>query len=528
MRCHGICQRIGPLRDGCVSWRNYRSSFSREALRGSWVYLPLDQRQKRHLTKKGKRIDCNISNHVPLVVPGLSTSSSTTPTSTSSSSSSQDSVFDILGYTENPVPERSGCTSEELRGNPMHKPIETENKNKNDGLEEVQSDPIHEFPDWLQEFRDNWDDERDPSELWRTPELGYRDTSSSSHELPMESRAKVELGSGKHSVHTHFAMDPNCDICSKTKITRASCRRRAGTVAPRAENYGELIHKILSEGSESRNNHRYVVVVQDLATQWIQSYPCKTKTSQETQKSVVKFLEPTRKPKVIYTDNSLEFGKCCEELSWNHCNSTPHTSETNWTAERAVRRVKEGTSAVLLQSGLNENWSKDSFYWKKGHLTDIHGPGGDLRGNTQPQDLTMNGQICGSICLMQRSAQQSKTGSSRNQSSIMPDSYVVSSSLNQMMKILKHTMRNARRKLEIPMPPAMPCKTPVLPRRNLWQYGKHKTKYACIVDSDESMRIRLERGTAQIWYHEDHIAAKGINSLSQYNLSQVFFPCPKH
>ena len=36
--------------------------------------------------------------------------------------------------------------------------------------------------------------------------------------------------------------------------------------------------------------------------------------------------------------------------------STPHRSETNGIAERAVSRVKEGTSAVLLQSGLNESW----------------------------------------------------------------------------------------------------------------------------------------------------------------------------
>ena len=49
-------------------------------------------------------------------------------------------------------------------------------------------------------------------------------------------------------------------------------------------------------------------------------------------------------------------GKYCEDLSWNHCTSTPHRQETNGIAERAVRRVKEGTSAVLLQSGLDENW----------------------------------------------------------------------------------------------------------------------------------------------------------------------------
>ena len=97
-------------------------------------------------------------------------------------------------------------------------------------------------------------------------------------------------------------------------------------------------------------------MVQDLATQWIQANPCKTKTSQETQRSLQKFLEPDGNPKVIYTDNSLEFGKACEDLSWNHCTSTPHRSETNGIAERAVRRVKESTSAVLLQSGVNESW----------------------------------------------------------------------------------------------------------------------------------------------------------------------------
>ena len=161
-----------------------------------------------------------------------------------------------------------------------------------------------------------------------------------------------------HSVDTHFTKDRNCEICERTKITRAACRRRIGGVVPRAENIGDLItadHKVLSEGCESRNNHRYAVVVQDLATQWIQLYPCKTKTSQETQRSLQKFFEPDRKPKVIYTDNSLAFGKACEDLSWNHCTPTPHRSETNGIAGRAVRRIKEGTSSEKLQSGMDEN-----------------------------------------------------------------------------------------------------------------------------------------------------------------------------
>ena len=91
--------------------------------------------------------------------------------------------------------------------------------------------------------------------------------------------------------------------------------------------FGDLItedHKVLSEGSESRNNHQYAVVVQDLVTQWIQSFLCKTTSSPDTEKSLRKFLGPTAKPKVIYTDKSLEFGKSFEDLSWNHRTSTLH------------------------------------------------------------------------------------------------------------------------------------------------------------------------------------------------------------
>ena len=56
-----------------------------------------------------------------------------------------------------------------------------------------------------------------------------------------------------------------------------------------------------------------------------------------------------------------KFGKACEDLSWNDCTSTPHRSETNGIAERAVRRVMEGTSALLLQSGLAIEWWTDSM-----------------------------------------------------------------------------------------------------------------------------------------------------------------------
>ena len=77
----------------------------------------------------------------------------------------------------------------------------------------------------------------------------------------------------------------------------------------------------------------------------------KPKLTQETQRSLQKFLEPERSPKVIYTDNSLEFGKACEDLSWNQCTSTPHRSVTDGIAERAVRRAKKRHLCCIVAIG---------------------------------------------------------------------------------------------------------------------------------------------------------------------------------
>ena len=53
--------------------------------------------------------------------------------------------------------------------------------------------------------------------------------------------------------------------------------------------------------------------------------------------------------------------KPVKTFAWNHSTSTPHRSETNGIDERAVRRNKERTSAVLMQSGLDEKWWADAM-----------------------------------------------------------------------------------------------------------------------------------------------------------------------
>ena len=230
--------------------------------------------QSPHLSKHGSIIQCNTGNYVPIVVPGLSTGSSSSTTSTSTTTLPQD----IVDFTFRPAITQSQSTSSRELGDQF--PESRKNKIKEEDIDTAQGDLLRDLPDWLEEFTDNLVDEKVPSSR-DTP------TSSSRESDPEPVR---EVVSGTHSMHTHFPKDPNFEICKRTKITRAPCRRRTGKLVPRAESFGDLLtvdHKVLSEGCESRNNHRYAVVVHDLPTQWIQAYPCKTKTSQETESAEI-------------------------------------------------------------------------------------------------------------------------------------------------------------------------------------------------------------------------------------------------
>ena len=115
-----------------------------------------------------------------------------------------------------------------------------------------------EIPEWLQEFKEILVDDEIPE---------HRDShASSSHEVSLEPTATRSVDLCKHSVKTHFPKDRNCEICQRTKITSAPCRRRIGTVVLHAENFGDLIsadHKFLSANCESRNSMDPSVSVQN-------------------------------------------------------------------------------------------------------------------------------------------------------------------------------------------------------------------------------------------------------------------------
>ena len=139
-----------------------------------------------------------------------STSSSSPTVSEIQTRERKDRIVISPVQASNSVEDRSG-RPDDTQANKTHK------TNKEETTIE-RCDPLNsEIPEWLQEFSENLDDE--------IPVHGDSHASSS-HEASLEPIFKRREDLGKHSVYTHFPEDRNLEICKRTKITRAPCRRR--------------------------------------------------------------------------------------------------------------------------------------------------------------------------------------------------------------------------------------------------------------------------------------------------------------
>ena len=174
--------------------------------------------QKPHLIKDGIRIICNTENFVPIVVPGLTSSSSTSSSSSrtpikqdshsSSSSSSSSPSSPTVG--EISVREREDAPNSDISPVPVSElvddrtgePVENQANQipktikKETTIERGNLCDDPEIPEWLQEVRENLVDDEIP--------LQGGSHASSSHEASLEPITKRREDLGKHNVHTHF------------------------------------------------------------------------------------------------------------------------------------------------------------------------------------------------------------------------------------------------------------------------------------------------------------------------------------
>ena len=165
--------------------------------------------------KNGIRIPCNTENFVPIVVPGLSSSSSGSVSSTSSTLSRQESHSSSSSSTSSSSPTVSEIQTREREDridsdlSPVH--VSTKVDDRSGRLDDTQANKTpkpnkketaiargnpsdSEILEWLQEFRENLVDDEIP--------VHGDSHASSSHEVSLEPIFKRREVLGKHRVYT--------------------------------------------------------------------------------------------------------------------------------------------------------------------------------------------------------------------------------------------------------------------------------------------------------------------------------------
>ena len=94
------------------------------------------------------------------------------------------------------------------------------------------------------------------------------------------------------------------------KTTHVTCKldNRRCDALPEATCFGDRLtvdHKIMNEENKSVGDEDLVAcVIQDAYTDWLQAYPCKSKSAADTLRSFQESLGPKLKTHHVYADNS--------------------------------------------------------------------------------------------------------------------------------------------------------------------------------------------------------------------------------
>ena len=273
------------------------------------------------------------------MVPGLSaSSSSTTPSPTSHH-------LHHNGYTENTVPERSGSTRGELR--------ETRCMNQPKKRKRIRR-RTKRYIAWIAWLATVIQREYG---LMRVLQQSLGETQSRkvktrpSHLMNFQwsCEQKVEPGSGEHSVYTHLPKDPNCDVCLKTKNNKGILQKTCWY--SRAQSGTFWWHDYC--GSQSSQWRKWIAGTIIDVPWWYKTWQhsgynhtrVKQNLPRETQKNLMKFLEPDRKPK--------------SHLHWQFLGI--------WQVLRGIilESLYVNTTQIRKQMGLPKEQCAE---WNKGHL----------------------------------------------------------------------------------------------------------------------------------------------------------------
>ncbi len=159
---------------------------------------------------------------------------------------------------------------------------------------------------------------------------------------------------------THFPKHLGCESCFKTKTLKKPHRRKGENPKvmplPKPMKFGDIItadHLSFGKRDQSQRGDRFAYGVLDRYSGWIDCFPVQTKDAESVKAAMQEFLRSDDKVENFWTDNAPELAQAARELGYRHHRSADNRPQSNGVAERAMRRILEGTRSTLHRSGMD-------------------------------------------------------------------------------------------------------------------------------------------------------------------------------
>ena len=120
---------------------------------------------------------------------------------------------------------------------------------------------------------------------------------------------------------------------------------------PPPKQFGDLVTLDFAGKRSYRGN--LFLVVQDAYSKWLQTFSLQRRLARKVCNALRRLFGLNEKAGYAYSDNAKKFTKAFKKMGILYDTSTPYRSDTNGVIERQIRRVYEGFSAQLIQSGLH-------------------------------------------------------------------------------------------------------------------------------------------------------------------------------
>ena len=269
----------------------------------------------------------------------------------------------LLTYFSNPASTRSGSMSESVRGNPSHEPAETEKPKK----KWRQRGSTRKLVAWfarmatrVQAWTGGWKCSRTSRRFQFFSRVTFRAASKSGigqaqHFYPLSRRTEIATSAWEPRLQGLLAESVLVQSCLERKIL-VTQYLWITKFSVKDVNLETIIDTLLWYKIWQHTGYNHTHAKQKLLRK--RRRACKSSWSRGgNQKSLT----------LAILQNLANLVKIFPGII------TPHRSETHGIAERAVRIVTEGTSGVLLQSGLDEKWWVDSMecYCYLRNITDL-------------------------------------------------------------------------------------------------------------------------------------------------------------